>query len=162
MTLAIRHNDKKLVEKELYHKFNKQIKIFIILISCLGVATATLTSIASGSSTFVTLFSSSESTASLLTRDLGSVSGFVTSSNSIPVDGASIVAYKSMGLTNSAEKNAGYSTFVVTESDGSLVLSELPSGVYKITVTHPNGAIQTIDNYVVWPSSSSSFVFVVK
>ena len=67
-----------------------------------------------------------------------------------------------MGLAHSAEKNAGYSNFVVTESDGSFVLSDLPSGVYKITVTHPNGAIQTIDNYAVWPSSGSSYIFVVK
>ena len=162
MTLAPQHDEKNLVEKELCHKLNKQITIFIILISCLGAVTATLISVAYGSSTFITLFSSLESTASPLTRDLGSVSGFVTSSNSIPVDRASIVAYKSMGLAHSAEKNAGYSTFVVTESDGSFVLSDLPSGVYKITVTHPNGAIQTIDNYAVWPSSGSSYIFVVK
>ena len=162
MTLAPRHDEKKL-DKELYHKLNKQVTIFIILISCLGAVTAALISIAYGSSTFMALFSSSsESTASPLTRDLGSVSGFVTSLDSTPVDGASIVAYKNMGLTNSAYKNAGYFTSVATESDGSFVLSDLPSGVYKITVTHPTGAIQTINNYAVWPSSASSYVFVSK
>ena len=164
MTLAPRHDEKKL-DKELYHKLNKQVTIFIILISCLGAVTAALISIAYGSSTFMALFSSSsssESTASPLTRDLGSVSGFVTSSDSTPVDGASIVAYKNMGLTNSAYKNAGYFTSVATESDGSFVLSNLPSGVYKITITYPTGAIQTIDNYAVWPSSASSYVFVAK
>ena len=70
--------------------------------------------------------SSSESTASPLTRDLGSVSGFVTSLDSTPVDGASIVAYKNMGLTNSAYKNAGYFTSVATESDGSFVPERSP------------------------------------
>ena len=159
MTLETQHNEKKLVDKELYHKLNTHITIFIILISCLGVATATLISIAYGSS-FMTPFSSS--TSSQLTRYLGSVSGFVTSSDSMPIDGASIVAYKNMGLTNSADKNAGYFASVVTESDGSFVLSDLPSGVYKITVTHPTGAIQTINNYAVWPSSASSYVFVAK
>ena len=163
MTLAPRHDEKNLVEKEPYHQLNKQVTIFIILISCLGSATATLISIPHGSSTFITPFSSfSESTSSPLTRDHGSVSGFVTSSNSMPVDGASIVAYKSIGLVNSADKNAGYFASVATEPDGSFVLSDLPSGVYKITVTHPTGAIQTINNYAVWPSSASSYVFVAK
>jgi hypothetical protein len=41
MTLATRHDEKKL-EKELYQKLNKQVTIFIILIGCLGAATATL------------------------------------------------------------------------------------------------------------------------
>jgi len=162
MTLAAQHDEKKLVDKELYHKINRQVTIFIVLISCLGSATAALISIAYGSSIFMTLFSSSESTVLELTRDLGSVGGFVTSSENMPVDGASIVAYKSMGLAYSADKNAGYSTSVATKSDGSFVLDDLPSGVYKITVIHPNGAIQTIDNYAVWPSSDSSYVFVAK
>ena len=162
MTLDTQHNEKKLVDKELYHRLNRRAIIFIILVSSLGIATATLISIAYGSS-FMTLFSAFlGSTASPLTRDLGSVSGFVTSLDSMPIDGASIVAYKNMELTNSAYKNAGYSTSVATESDGSFVLSNLPSGVYKITVVYPTGAIQTIDNYGVWPSSASSYIFVAK
>ena len=162
MTLNTQHHEKKLVDKELYHRLNRRAIIFIILVSSLGIATATLISIAYGSS-FMTLFSAFlGSTTSPLTRDLGSVSGFVTSLDSTPVDGASIVAYKNMGLTNSAYKNAGYFTSVATESDGSFVLSDLPSGVYKITVTHPTGAIQTINNYAVWPSSASSYIFVTK
>jgi hypothetical protein len=96
MTLATRHNEKKLVEKELYHKLNTHITIFIILIGSLGVATATLISIVYGSATFMTPFSSS------------------------------------------------------------------PSSENKFAVTHPNGAIQTIYNYAVWPSSSSSYVFVAE
>lgn len=162
MTLNTQHHEKKLVDKELYHRLNRRAIIFIILVSSLGIATATLISIAYGSS-FMTPFSAFlGSTSSPLTRDLGSVSGFVTSLDSTPVDGASIVAYKNMGLTNSAYKNAGYFTSVATESDGSFVLSDLPSGVYKITVTHPTGAIQTINNYAVWPSSASSYIFVTK
>ena len=79
MTLDTQHNEKKLVDKELYHRLNRRAIIFIILVSSLGIATATLISIAYGSS-FMTLFSAFlGSAASPLTRDLGSVSGFVTS-----------------------------------------------------------------------------------
>ncbi|MFY9966614.1 MAG: carboxypeptidase-like regulatory domain-containing protein [Nitrososphaeraceae archaeon] len=161
MTLATRYNEKKLVEKELYHKLNTHITIYIILIGCLGVATATLISIVYGSATFMTPFSSSPSSEKLATY-LGSVSGFVISSDSLPVDRASVVVYKHMGLIDSADKNVGYFASVATEPDGSFVLSDLPSGVYKITVTHPTGAIQTINNYAIWPSSASSYVFVAK
>ena len=161
MTLATRYKEKKLVEKELYHKLNTHITIYIILIGCLGVATATLISIVYGSATFMTPFSSSPSSEKLATY-LGSVSGFVISSDSLPVDRASVVVYKHMGLIDSADKNAGYSTSVVTGSDGSYALDGLPAGVYKFAVTHPNGTIQTIDNYAVWPSSNSSYVFVAE
>jgi hypothetical protein len=161
MTLATRYNEKKLVDKELYHKLNTRITIFIILIGCLGVAAATLISIVYGSATFMTPFPSSPSSEKLVT-DLGSISGFIMSSDSLPVDRASVVVYKHMGLVDSADKNAGYITSVVTESDGSYALEDLPSGVYKLEVTHPNGAIQTIDNYAVWPNSGSSYVFVAE
>jgi Carboxypeptidase regulatory-like domain len=69
------------------------------------------------------------------------------SSDRSPIDGASIVVYKSMGLANSADKNPGYSASIATASDGSFELRNIPSGVYKITVTQPNGGnVQTIDN----------------
>ena len=158
MTLATRYKEKKLVEKEPYHKLNTHITIYIILIGCLGVATATLISIVYGSANFMTPFSSSPSSEKLATY-LGSVSSFVISSNSLPVDRASVVVYKHMGLMDS-DKNADYFASVVTEPDGSFVLSDLPSGVYKITVTNSTGTIQTINNYAVWPSSASSYVFV--
>jgi len=109
----------------------------------------------------MTPFSSSPSSEKLAT-DVGSVNGFVISSDSLSVDRASVVVYKHMGLINSADKNADYSSSVVTESDDSYTLDGLPAGVYKFAVTHPNGAIQTIDNYAVWPSSSSSYVFVAE
>ena len=68
---------------------------------------------------------------------------------------------KHMGVINSADKKAGYSASAITESDGSYAIHDLPSGVYKFTVTHPDTTIQTINNYAVWPSSSSLYVFVV-
>ena len=91
--------------------------------------------------------------------DLGSVNGLVMSSDGLPVDGALVVIYKHMGLANSADESAGYSTSVMTESDGSYSFDSLPSGVYKFTVTYPDTVVQTIDNYAVSPSSSSSYIF---
>jgi hypothetical protein len=155
MTLAIQH-------KDLHHKLDTRITILIILCGCLGVAMATLISVMYGSAVLTFPFSSAEATiSSPSTTDLGNVDGLVMSLDRSPVDGASIVAYKSMGLANSADKNPGYSASIATASDGSFELRNIPSGVYKITVTQPNGGgIETIDNYAVWPSSGSSYVFV--
>lgn len=80
-------------------------------------------------------------------------------SDGLPVDGASVEVYKHVGLIDSADKSAGYSTSIITESDGSYSFDGLPSGVYKFTVTHTDAVVQTIENYAVWPSSSSSYVF---
>ncbi len=91
--------------------------------------------------------------------DVGEVNGLVTSQTGHPVNGASIVAYKQMGLIYSADMNAGYSASVATNSQGAYSFDSLPSGVYKFTVTYPDGDVQTIDNYAVWPSTSSSYVF---
>ena len=38
------------------------------------------------------------------------MSGFIIGTDGSPVDGASVVVYKQMGLINSAVKNAGYSS----------------------------------------------------
>ena len=46
---------------------------------------------------------------------------------------------------------------LAADSDGSFVLDSLPSGVYKFTVTYPDNTVYTLDNYAVWPSSSSSY-----
>jgi hypothetical protein len=179
MTLSIKpqHDAKKLVEKESHHPDLNTTAIFlIILISCLAVITvavifAMYDSILFTSPTAIptietgftsynreSLSLSSEEIASR-NIDLGSVNGFVMSSEGLPVDGALIAIYKHMGLANSADKNAGYSTSVMTESDGSYSFNSLPSGVYKFTVTYQDGVVQTIDNYAVSPSSSSSYVF---
>jgi hypothetical protein len=51
----------------------------------------------------------------------------------------------------------GYSSSAIADSDDSFVLDSLPSGVYKFTVTYPDNTVYTLDNYAVWPSSSSSY-----
>ncbi len=179
MTLSIKphHDAKKLFEKESHHSdLNTTAVFLIILISCLAVITVAVIFAMYGSILFTSpkpiptvdpgftsynresLSLSSEEIASR-NIDLGSVNGFVVSSEGLPVDGASVVIYKHMGLANSKDKSAGYSTSVMTESDGAYSFNGLPSGVYKFTVTYPNAVVQTIDNYAVSPSSSSSYIF---
>lgn len=152
MTLSIksRHNkEKKLLDKELVHRLNTDTAILIVLTSCIGVATAIIVSLMPG---FTPPPSSTET--SLPTTDLGSVSGFVMSSDGSPIEGASVVIYKHIGMIYSVDKNADYIDYVLTESDGSYSFDGLPSGVYRFTVTYSN-SVQIIDNYAVWPGSSS-------
>jgi hypothetical protein len=145
--------------KELY-KLNINIVNLTILISCLGVVTTIVISAMYGSILLTSSFSSSSSSEEVTsTIDLGSVSGSVISSDDLPVEGASVHVYKHMGLVNSADKNAGYSTSIPTNPDGTYSFDSLPSDVYKFTVTYPDGFVQTINNYAVWPSTSSSYVF---
>jgi hypothetical protein len=160
MTLSIkpRHKEeKKLLDKELVHRLNTDTVILIVLTSCIGVATAIIVSLMPG---FTPPPSSTET--SLSTTDLGSVSGFVMSSDGLPIEGASVVIYKHMGLIYSADKNAGYIDYVLTESDGSYSFDGLPSGVYRFTVTYSDRVVRIIDNYAVWPGSSSSYVFAAE
>jgi hypothetical protein len=147
-----------LVDKEIYHKLNTGLTVLII-ISCLGAFTVIMISELYGPPIFITPFSSKVTVTSLSDIDLGSVSGNVIGPDGSPVDGASVVIYKQMGLIDSAVKNAGYSSSVVTKFDGSFVFDGLPSGVYKFEVTYPDNTIQTLDSYAVWPSSSSSYDF---
>jgi hypothetical protein len=49
---------------------------------------------------------------------------------------------------------------MITDSNGQYSFSEIPSGVYRVTVTYPGEEINVIENYAVWPSSSSSYNFV--
>jgi hypothetical protein len=160
MTLSIkprRKEEKKLSDKELVHRLNADTVILIILTSCIGVATAIIVSLTPG---FIPSPSSTET--SLPTTDLGSVSGFVMSSDDLPIEGASVVIYKHMGLVYSTDKNAGYIDYVFTESDGSYSFDGLPSGVYRFTVTYSDSVFRIIDNYAVWPGSSSSYVFAAE
>lgn len=156
-TKSARHDEKLLVDKEIYHKLNIGLTVLIILISCLGAFTVVMISELYGPPIFLTPFSSKVTLTSLSDIDLGSVSGFIIGTDGSPVDGASVVVYKQMGLIDSAVKNAGYSSSVVTKFDGSYIFDGLPSGVYKFEVTYPDNTIQTLDNYAVWPSSSSSY-----
>jgi carboxypeptidase family protein len=154
-------------DKEFQHKLSSIIVTIIIIILGAGIgigaAIAISTFITTTTSTSLPLpsSSSSESSEEIPTpvTDLGSVNGFIISPSGLPVSGASLLVYKHMGLPGSADKNPGYSTSVVTDSDGAYLFSDLPSGLYKFTVTHPDGDVQTIDNYAIWPSSSSSYNF---
>jgi Carboxypeptidase regulatory-like domain len=159
MTLSIkpRHKEeKKLLDKEL-RRLNTDTVTLIVLTNCIGVATAIIVSLMPG---FTQPPSSTEM--SLPTTDLGNASGFVMSSDGLPIDGASVVIYKHMGLMYSADKNVGYIDYVLTESDGSYSFDGLPSGVYRFTVTYPDRDVRIIDNYAVWPGSSSSYVFAAE
>ena len=147
----------KLLDKELVHRLNTETVILIVLTSSIGVVTAIMVSL---TPEFTPPPSSIETSLSI--RDLGSVTGFVMSSDGLPVKSASVVVYKHMGLVNSADKNARYIDYTLTKSDGSYSFDGLPSGVYRFTVTYPNSVIQIIDNYAVWPSSSSSYVFAAE
>jgi hypothetical protein len=160
MTLTIkssRHDGYKSLDEELYHKINTRLTILVIIVSCLGALTAIMISGVYGPITLVTPFTSEEKVTYILTIDRGSVNGFVISSDGLPIDGASVVAYKKMGFANSVDKDPGYSSSAIADSDGSFVLDSLPSGVYKFTVTYPDNTVYTLDNYAVWPSSSSSY-----
>ena len=183
MTLSIKpqYDAKKLVEKELHHPDLNTAAVFLtILISCLAVITVVIIFATYGSMLFTSPMSiptidpgltglsrgpislpsaEIESTNPISYTDLGSVNGFVMSSEGLPVDGASVAIYKHMGLANSADKSPGYSTTIMTESDGSYSFNSLPSGVYRIAVTYPDAVIQTIENYAISPSSSSTYIF---
>lgn len=154
MTVDINTFESSYDERRIAREFTIAVSL-IFLAGCFGVG-AIIASTMYESNIFTNILSEKVVPTAI---DLGSVTGFVTSSDGLPISGASIQGYKHMGLANSADKSAGYSTSFVTESDGSYSFNSLPSGVYKFTVTYPDGVVQTIDNYAVWPSSSSSYVF---
>ena len=157
LSVKPRHKEEKLLDKELVHRLNTETVILIVLTSSIGVVTAIMVSL---TPEFTPPPSSIETSLSI--RDLGSVTGFVMSSDGLPVKSASVVVYKHMGLVNSADKNAGYIDYILTKSDGSYSFDGLPSGVYRFTVTYPDRVVQIIDNYAVWPSSSSSYIFAAE
>lgn len=95
MTLSTksRHNGKKLIDEEHYHKLNVNIAT-LILISGLGVAVAIVISTIYGSAIFTNPITSPSFSEPIPDIDRGSVSGFVMDSNDLPVDGASVLIYK--------------------------------------------------------------------
>ena len=155
MTLAT----KSVHDKDSQYNLSSIATIAIILAACLGIG-ATI-----AISTFITTTSipspqfSEEIASAIPITDVGSVNGFVISPSGLPVSGASLLVYKHMGLTGSTDNSPGYSSSVTTNSNGAYSLNDLPSGLYKFTVTYPNGVVQTINNYAVWPSSSTSYNF---
>lgn len=154
-------------DKEFQHKLSSIVVTIIIIIlsaglgigAAIAISTFTTTTSTTTSSSLPSSSSESSEEIPIPVTDLGSVNGFVISPSGIPVSGASLLVYKHMGLPGSADKSPGYSTSVVTDSDGAYLFGDLPSGLYKFTVTHPDGDVQTIDNYAIWPSSSSSYNF---
>jgi hypothetical protein len=63
-----------------------------------------------------------------------------------------------LGVITSVVKEGGYTANSFVKIDGTYSFN-VPSGVYKITVAFPDGTNQIIENYAIWPSSSSSFDF---
>src|SRR5919205_3863838 len=114
MTLSTKPHYKEekklLLDKELIHRLNTDTAILIALTSCIGVATAIIIS-----PLFELTPPSLPTVPSVPSTDLGSVTGFVMSSNGLPVEGATVVIHKHMGLIYSADKNAGYIDYVITE-----------------------------------------------
>ena len=86
--------------------------------------------------------------------DFGTLEGKVLGPTELPAIGASVTAQKELGIINSVVKEGGYTTNSFLTVDGSFSI-KIPSGVYQI----PDGTNQIIENYAVWPSSSSSYVF---
>ena len=159
MTIYINAFESSFDERRIIARDYTIVVILMILAGSFGFSTIVAIPAMYRSSFFTNPLSSEEVAPALPNIDLGSVNGFVMSSDDLPVDGASVAVYKHTGLIDSADMNAGHSTSVITDSDGSYSFDGLPSGVYKFIVTYPDSTIQTIDNYAVWPSSSSSYVF---
>ncbi|MGH9979879.1 MAG: carboxypeptidase-like regulatory domain-containing protein [Nitrososphaeraceae archaeon] len=157
VTKSAKDDEKMLVDQEISHKLKTGSTVLVILINCLGAYTVIMISELYGPIISIAPISFKETVTSTPDIDLGSVKGLVIGSDGSPVDGTSVVAYKQMGLINSEVKNAGYSSSVVTKSDGSYLFTGLPSRVYKFEVTFSDNTIQILDNYAVWPSSSSSY-----
>lgn len=90
--------------------------------------------------------------------DLGTVEGKVIGPAGLPAIGASVIAEKEGGVITSVVKDRGYTANSFVTVDGSYSFN-VPSGVYKITAAFPDGTNQIIENYAIWPRSSSSFDF---
>lgn len=87
--------------------------------------------------------------------DFGTLEGKVIEPTGLPAVGALVIAEKDLGVITSVVKEGGYTGNSIVKIDGTYNI-RVPSGVYKITVAFPDGTNQIIDNYAIWPSSSSS------
>ena len=159
MTIYINAFESSFDERRIVARDYTFVVILMILAGSFGFATIVAIPTMYRLSFFTNPLSSEEVAPTIPNIDLGSVNGFVTSSDGLPMSGAIVHVYKHMGLIDSADKNPGYFTSVITKSDGSYSFDGLPSGVYKFTVKYSDDVVQTIDNYAVWPSSSSSYIF---
>ncbi len=92
--------------------------------------------------------------------DIAQLRGSVTDESGQPIEDASIAMYKSGGMISSADKQGGFTRFTSSDKYGMHSFGALPSGVYDTKITYPDEIVSTIENYAVWPSSSSSFNFV--
>ena len=90
--------------------------------------------------------------------DFGTLQGKVLGPTGLPVIGASVIAQKELGVVTSIVKEGGYTAGSSVTADGSYSFN-IPSGVYKITVAFPDGTNLMVENYAIWPSSSSSYDF---
>ena len=85
--------------------------------------------------------------------DFGTLEGKVIGPTGLPAVGASVIAEKDLGVITLV-KEGGYTANSFVKIDGTYSI-RVPSGVYKITVAFPDGTNQIIENYAIWPSSSS-------
>jgi hypothetical protein len=90
--------------------------------------------------------------------DFGTLEGKVLGPIGLPAIGASVVAQKELGVVTSTVKDGGFTANSFVTADGSYSFS-VPSSIYKITVAFPDGTNQMVENYAIWPSSSSSYDF---
>jgi hypothetical protein len=90
--------------------------------------------------------------------DMGEVEGKVISHNGHSAIGATVMAYKSTGLSTSLEKAGGYTAKSSVSFDNTFNL-DLPSGVYDLIVFYHDGTHDVIKNYAVWPNTSRTIDF---
>lgn len=90
--------------------------------------------------------------------DFGTLEGKVLGPTGLPAIGASVIAQKELGVITSIVKEGGFTANSSVTADGAYSFN-VPSGIYKITMAFPDGTNQMVENYAIWPSSSSAYDF---